>query len=230
MIDIHSHFLFNVDDGPEDIEVSREILEIYRDAGFTTVVETTHCYPGLYEIDKNVIQEKIEQLRVEAIKLFYTREYFVDFIFIEKLEEGKIIPYPDGEHILIEFSFSIPPLNWEQIIFHIQTRGFTPILAHPERYDWLNSVPQFINEFIQRGGLLQGNIGSFAGHYGRYVRKKFTSLLEEDKYHFLATDTHSPQQLKEVIETIPKLQKLIGETKIRYLLEENPARIVEGQK
>ena len=227
MIDIHSHFLFGVDDGPEEIEISREILGIYQEAEFSTVVETTHCYPGLYEAEKEKVENNLQKLNEDKIRLFYTREYFVDLPFLEKLDEEKIIPYPDGEHILIEFSFFVSPLNWEEIIFKIQTRGYVPILAHPERYDWLNSIPQFISEFTHRGGLLQGNVGSYAGHYGRYVRKKFISLLEEGKYHFLATDTHSPQQLKEVITTIPKLKKNFGEKKIKYLLKDNPAKIVE---
>ena len=228
MIDIHSHFLFNVDDGPEAIETSQEILQIYLENGFYAVVETTHCYPGLYETRQEIIQNNIEQLKTDNnIKLFHSREYFVDLLFLEKLQESKIIPYPDGEHILIEFAFSISPLNWEQIIFNIQTEGYIPILAHPERYDWLNSVPQFISEFTHRGGLLQGNIGSYNGHYGRYVRKKFISLLEENKYSFLATDTHSPKQLREVIATIPKLEKNFGEKKIKYLLNDNPAKIIK---
>ena len=227
MIDIHSHFLHSVDDGPEEISTTKEILSKYQELGFTAVVETTHCYPGLFETPYQIIQGKISEIKDDSINIYATREYFVDFNFLEKLKNNIITPYPDGKHILIEFSFSIPPINWEYLIFEIETKGFIPVLAHPERYDWINSMPDFIKDFKQRNGKLQGNLGSFIGYYGRSARRNFKKLFNAKMYDFLATDTHSPMHLEEIIKNWHNIIKELEEKNIKILLEENPASLVE---
>jgi len=230
MIDIHSHFIAGLDDGPEAMRETEAIMETYYELGFTHVVETTHCYPGLFEVPDERLTEITSRMKKSNIKIFSTREYFVDFNFLEKLEKKNILPYPDGKHILIEFSFSIPPINWEHIIFKIVTEGYIPILAHPERYEWISSIPQFVEEFKRRGGLLQGNMGSFAGIYGRYIKKQFLKLLNEKMYDFLATDTHSHSQLKLIGQTLPVLRETACEKYWLEMTEENPLILLEESR
>ncbi len=230
MIDIHAHFLHGVDDGPESIRETRSMIELYLDNGFTAVIETTHCYPGLFETPMDRVKEHLGHIGNSNIELYGTREYFVDLNFLEKLRETSITPYPDGKHILIEFSFIIPPINWEHLVFNIETAGYFPVLAHPERYEWLTSVPTFIREFKRRGGMLQGNMGSLLGHYGRYARRNFRKLMKEGAYDFLATDSHSHDQLKNITSNLPLIKKEIGEKTFMKLLNDNPQLLLESQK
>ena len=143
----------------------------------------------------------------------FAREYYVDFVFLSKIREsGFIKSFPNKTHILIEFSFTIPPINWKSIIFEIENEGFLPILAHPERYIWLKEYKNFIMEFKDRGGLLQGNIGSFDNMYGNYARKNAVRLMKDNLFDFLATDTHKIEQLNILgKKTIPFIKKKFGE-------------------
>ena len=231
MIDIHSHILPQIDDGPQKIEETNNILNLYKELGFTKVIPTPHFYPSLFEKDNSEIKDKLdtESLNNREIIGDFAREYYVDFVFLNKLKEEKFIKtYPDGKHILIEFSFTVPPVNWQSLLFEIQSTGYLPILAHPERYHWLKEMKSFIIEFKNRGGLLQGNIGSFENGYGSYARKNAVKLIKEDLYDFIATDTHSYEQLKIIGRKIlPRIIKKYGEIKINYLLNDNPRKLLQ---
>jgi len=231
MIDIHSHILPSTDDGSKTINETKEIIEIYNEIGFTKVIPSPHFYPGLFEKDNNEIEETFYNLN----KLFsnnllsdFTREYYVDFVFLNNLSVKDFVkPYPNGKHILIEFSFTIPPINWQTIIFEIQNQGYIPILAHPERYLWIKETVNFIMEFKNRGGLLQGNLGSFENMYGKYSRKNAIKLMQENLFDFLATDTHSFEQLKILgRKTLPKIKKKFGDSTINQLMKENPKQLL----
>ena len=231
MIDIHSHILPNIDDGPDSIEKTEKILLLFQQFGYKKIIPSPHYYPSIFEKCDKEIKESIREIsKLDNGYLIndYTREYYIDFVFLKKIRDGEFIKtFPDGKHILIEFSFGIPPTNWESIIFEIESAGYKTILAHPERYFWLKDLKTFIKDYKTRGGMLQANLGSFDNLYGSFAKKIVKKMIKEDLLDFIATDTHSVEQLKFLgTKTLPKIIKKYGNNKIMKLMKDNPSQLL----
>ena len=210
MIDIHSHILNNVDDGSDSLSNSIDILKKAERAGFTDIILTPHYIEEYYENTKSIIKEKIEVLKNEVyneniiIELHQGNEILLSENTLDLLNEIKISTLANSRYILFELPFSNKMLNLGQLVYDIRACGYIPILAHPERYTYIQEDPSSITEIINYGVFIQSNYGSFAGQYGKTAKKTAEILLENHIIHFLGSDTHKHGFIYDNFESIYK--------------------------
>tara|TARA_Y100001954_G_C15631950_1_gene513158 strand:+ start:171 stop:902 length:732 start_codon:yes stop_codon:yes gene_type:complete len=198
-VDIHSHILPGIDDGPNNIEESIELISEMKKLGFSKIIGTPHTYPGLYENTNLSIENSYESInikKIKGIKIDYASEYMADISIIEKLKKNTILTLKD-DYVLIETGFISYPNSFEEIIFQIRSYGYKPILAHPERYRYLNSKRNLIYKLKKIGCRLQINLFSLTDYYGKDVRIMCEKLLKEDLIDFVGSDIHNIKQCKE---------------------------------
>ena len=224
MIDIHSHILNNVDDGSKSLENTIEILKKAEQAGFSDIVLTPHYIEGYYENTKSLIKEKIAELKKELYKqdiiveLHQGNEIMLTENTPKLLNESKIATIANSRYVLFEVPLSNRMLNLEQIAYVLKANGYIPILAHPERYAFVQEDPNEIIDIIKLGVLIQSNYGSFIGQYGRTAKEVVEVLLENHLINFLGTDVHRHGGIFENINEILRRIRSISEDE-RYINE-----------
>lgn len=192
MIDVHSHVLFGTDDGADTLEESLEILRAMSACGIKGVFCTPHVMETVSMEEMEHRQPNFDRLIVEAKDIMDIRlaaEYMLEKNFEEKLSLNPATF--DGKHILIEMSYLSGSPRLFETVYEIQMKDYTPVLAHPERYLYLPSTK--LETLIQRGCLLQLNLPSLIGLYGKRVQERASRWLLNDKYTFVGSDTHSPR-------------------------------------
>ena len=201
--DIHGHILPGIDDGPADIEQSLELIVGLAEFGYTRLIATPHVYQDIYPNTPESIKRAFTELKTYVsernipIELSYSAEYFLDEHFNKLLTEGNLIPFPSN-HILVEMSTLSPSPKYREYLFSLSTKGFLPILAHPERYVYFKGDLELYEQIKDSGCLFQVNILSFTGYYGKKVKNYAFKLLENNLIDFLGTDIHHTQHLKQV--------------------------------
>ncbi|MBP3502325.1 MAG: hypothetical protein J6K42_02450 [Clostridia bacterium] len=235
MIDIHSHILNNVDDGSKSLDNTIDNLKKAEQADFTDVILTPHYIEGYYENTKNKIKNKINELKKEIykediiIQLHQGNEILLTENTPSLLAKSKISTLANSRYILFEIPFSNRMFNLGEIIYKIKADGHIPILAHPERYTYIQENPNNLIEIIKHGVLVQSNYGSFAGQYGKTVKQTAEILLQNNLIHFLGTDTHRQGYIYENIKAILKrLEEVSGDERYIYeITTTNPKKILD---
>lgn len=194
--DVHSHILFGVDDGVQKLEESLEILKQLEQLGFTTLWATPHIMEEIPNETK-FLQERFLQLK-EAykgnIQLNLAAEYMIDNLLYKRLLENDILAHGELKNqLLVETSYFNPSLNLEEIIQLIFSKGYYPLLAHPERYVYM-SEKDYLN-LKSKGVRFQLNLLSLEGIYGKAAQKKAEWLLSKNFYDEVGTDIHSIRQM-----------------------------------
>lgn len=189
--DWHSHILPGVDDGVKTMDEALEILSLYERLGVETVWLTPHV---MEEIPNTTVRlrERFEELKVAykgTISLHLATEYMLDNLFVQRLETNDLLPLGEkGDHLLVETSYYNPPTNLYGLLDEIKSKGYHPVLAHPERYTYMD-MEDYCN-LKKKGTKLQLNIPSLSGMYGLVTCKKAQSLLQSDMYDMVGMDTH----------------------------------------
>lgn len=223
--DIHSHLLPGIDDGSPDMETSIMLIKGMKELGFKKLITTPHILWDMYRNTSAIILEKLDlvrnQLREEQIdiELQAAAEYFVDDHLGEVLERKEPLLTFGNKMVLVEFSMASQPYEYKKILFEMQVQGYQPVLAHPERYLYLEHNKNFYDDLKNAGYLFQMNILSLAGYYGnnamklaRYLAlKQYYDLVGSDLHHFghlnaLKTPSHS-STIQQVIESEKILNK-----------------------
>ncbi len=219
-IDIHSHLLPGIDDGAKDIENSIQLIDKMSSYGINNFVTTPHVLGDVYPNSSELILEKAQEVRDELIKRGYTNiefraaaEYMMDEQFVERLANDDILVLKDN-YILVEMSYFNAPFNLFDILFEIQLKGYKPVLAHPERYNFYHKDFQMYYKLKKAGCVFQLNLLSLTEQYGKGVQKITNKLLEEGLYDFVGSDTHHMNHLRLLSKigekkTIKKIEGLI---------------------
>ncbi|MDT0607819.1 tyrosine-protein phosphatase [Croceitalea rosinachiae] len=201
LIDIHNHILPGIDDGAKTVEESIDLIKSFGEFGIKDFICTPHIMSGYYEntpetIKKSFIKlrKELEEKKIVNANLSYAAEHMIDSSFDELLENNMIIPL-NSSHILIEMSYLQPSINFEASIGLIKNRGYFPIFAHPERYQYLNNDIRNYYAYKPLGIKLQLNLLSLGGHYGKEPKQTSLKLLEMEKYDFLGSDVHNIEHL-----------------------------------
>lgn len=202
MTDWHSHILPGVDDGFKSIGDSLSVLEQYGLAGIREVWLTPHIMEDVPNTTENLLL-RFEELR-EAwhgeVQLHLAAEYMVDTLFEERLDSGDLLPLGrEGRHLLVETSYYNPPARMLAVLSEIKSKGYFPVLAHPERYEYMDM--RYYALMSDTGVRFQLNLGSLAGIYGRHIQKKALHLLHNGYYDIIGTDLHRTAQLRLLLET-----------------------------
>lgn len=195
-IDIHSHLLPGIDDGSKSLENSLELIEKLQACGICKFITTPHTMAQVYPNTPEIITEKKEELSQVLsekgldVELDAASEYLLDHEFFGKLDRGEILSFGKNKYILVEMSFFNAPNNLRELLFEIQLRGYKPILAHPERYNFYHGDLKEYQKLKNLGCAFQLNLLSLTSHYGKHVQKTSYKLLKEGMYDFVGTDTH----------------------------------------
>jgi tyrosine-protein phosphatase YwqE len=217
--DCHCHLLPNVDDGVKETDETLQILEEWEDLGVKEVWLTPHVMEDVPNTPKDLKQafEKLNTKYRGKIELHLAAENMMDGLFTNRLQENDLLPIGiEGKHLLIETSYYIPPINMEEIIEKIKSKKYIPILAHPERYQYMDATAY--RKWKQRGVLLQLNLPSLVGAYGPEALHKAEWLLNQGLYDFCGSDTHSINHTRYFLnsmikkKTVKKVRKLIANT------------------
>lgn len=220
--DMHSHLLPGIDDGAEDMENSLELIKGMRELGYKKLITTPHVMWDMYQNSHAIIQEKLALVQEAVTKagidveIHAAAEYFLDEHVQELLANKEPLLTISDKMVLTEFSMAFPSMNIKDILFEMQLQGYQPVIAHPERYVYLERNKDFYTELRDAGCLFQLNLLSIAGHYGRSVTELAQYLLKNGYYNLIGTDLHHSGHLEGLqrFEMPASLKKLIDEGKI----------------
>ena len=241
LIDIHSHIIFGVDDGPQTIEESRSLLMDAYNQGVRTIVATSHRRIGMFETPEDRIEKNFKSVQKLAkevasdLTVLYGAEIYYSSELMDKLEE-KVIPSINGSsYVLIEFSQNAKFWEIKTGLTNILRLGFIPVLAHAERYQSLENNENYLKELINMGCYVQINSSSVLKYKwfcdkNRLFKKRAKYFLDRDLVHCVASDMHHlskrPPYMKEAFEII---SHKYGRKKAKELFVDNPNRIVTNQ-
>lgn len=203
LVDIHNHILPGIDDGAPTVEDSLNLIRRFQKIGVSDFICTPHIMNDYYPNTPETISAALEKVKAELlfnedlkeIKLRAAAEYMMDQNFIELLESEKILPLKDN-YILVEMSYFQAPINLNEILFLLQTRGYKPVLAHPERYAYYHSKDlSKYKDLKNRGCLFQVNALSLSAHYGKGIQNTAFQLLEDGMIDLVGSDSHREQHI-----------------------------------
>jgi len=215
--------------------------------GVRAIAATPHILESqAATVNRALIEQTLEKLRERLkaegipLELHLGAEYFLSVDFPHLVQKHHPLASLNGtRYVLIELPVTHVPTFLEYSSFKSGIKDealarelpfLRPVIAHPERYLEVGRSIKTAERFRALGYLLQANLGSIAGRYGRAVRKTAEKMIQAGMVDFAATDAHSAAGLLEVLDDGRKrLRKVAGEKIARILLEENPARVLKGQ-
>lgn len=206
--DWHSHILPGVDDGIKTMEESLATLRDLEKFGVKHLWLTPHIMEDCPNETKD-LRKRFEELKLSydgSITLHLASENMLDALFEDRLEANDLLPLgTNGNHILVETSYFNPPMNMIGMLEKIMHKGYFPVLAHPERYRYMDEKDY--ERIREMGVLFQVNYFSIVGAYGETARKKLEWLLKKDMVDMVGSDLHRHRALLSLIEKSPKKKK-----------------------
>ncbi len=204
-IDHHTHILPGVDDGFKTVEDSLHCLSLYEKYGFAELWLTPHIMEDVPNATGDLRRkyEELSQAYDGPIKLHLASENMLDSLFVKRLDNNDLLPM--GDHLLVETSYFTPPSGLYEFLEQITHHGYYPLLAHPERYRYMDDSDY--RRLIDTGVKLQLNLFSLVGAYGREAREKAMTLLKKGYYSLSGTDIHHSKQV-EALNAINREHKL----------------------
>lgn len=205
--DWHCHLLPGVDDGIQTVDETLEVLRLYAQHGVHRVWFTPHVMEDTPNTPEDLRQhfDKLmsiidqlpeEDAGVKRIKYRLAAEHMMDSLLAERLDEDRVLPIgEEGEMLLVETSYYRPPYDLWGTIDEVKRKGYYPLLAHPERYLYMES--RDYDRLHEMGVRFQLNIPSLLGAYGPEARSRAKSLLKKNYYSYRGTDTHRVRQISE---------------------------------
>ncbi|WP_257666584.1 tyrosine-protein phosphatase [Parapedobacter tibetensis] len=201
-VDIHSHILPGIDDGAPNEQTSLTLILGLAEMGFETLIGTPHVMADIHTNTRDTIQAAYMKLQAHLLahpglpKLHYAAEYMMDEGLAPLIKQQGLLTYGATQYVLVETPYLYRPLNLETYLFQLLTAGYTPILAHPERYHYLTGNPKEYEKLKALGFAFQVNLLSLVGYYGKQEKQAATWLLQAGLVDFLGTDLHHERHLR----------------------------------
>ncbi len=201
-VDIHSHLLPAIDDGVKTFEESAEIILRFQKMGYKKIITTPHVMSDAYRNTITGIQESLTALtnylqsKEIHIDIEAAAEYYLDEYFYKVIETQQPVLTFGKRYLLFETNFLTEPLNLKEFIFLATTKGYRPVLAHPERYLYLQNDLEKIQDLLDRGVLFQINISSITGYYSKPAQQTAYKLIDRGWVHILGSDCHHLQHIQ----------------------------------
>ena len=199
---MHSHLLPGIDDGVGTLEEAEEIILRFIELGYKRIITTPHVMSDAYRNTPETIYEKLEELTGHLLRkhididVSAAAEYYLDEVLFRMVEtDAPLLTFGD-RYLLFETNFITEPFNLKEFIFLATTRGYRLILAHPERYLYLQNNLEKVQDLLDRGVTMQMNISSLTGYYSRPVQKMAFKLIDRGMVHWLGSDCHHLQHTK----------------------------------
>ncbi len=211
-VDVHSHLLPALDEGSKNIEESISMIAALRNLGFQKLILTPHIMAGFYPNSPHkikqhllVLREHLEEQQID-VEIDAAAEYYLDAFFLkELLSKNELMTFntEDGkQYLLFETQHLHEPKQLFEVIKRIVRRGYIPVLAHPERYNYLQRDRLLVHQLYETGILFQVNINSFSGYYGNESRELAEYLSVAQMISFLGTDCHKEEHIEMLQKTM----------------------------
>jgi len=235
-VDIHTHILPGLDDGARDLEQAMALLRMAWEDGTGTVVLTPH-HRGRYR--KNTpqqLQEAFASLRERAaaelpeMVLYLGSEAGMELELGEKLEQGSVLSLNGGAYVLLEFHHNVTHRRVIEGVLELLNCGYTPIIAHAERYDAFCQNRHLAGEVIRLGAMIQMNAGSLFGESGLMTKLCCKRMLRRGQVHFVASDAHDTEARTPVLsECYRKICRRYGEEYAALLFWQNAEAMLQDK-
>ena len=238
MIDIHAHILPDTDDGAYNMAESLRMLQMAEVSGVDTIIATPHCnIPGSFtNYISEAVEERFRMLQKASkeagqnIQIIKGMEVFATVWMSKLLQEGKVWTLNGTKYFLTEFNFRENPEFAMIVLEDCFDAGFVPVIAHPERYYFVQNNPEIVYEWYCQGYGIQINKGSILGRFGQRAQEAAELLLGHGLVSCVASDAHSSQKrTTHMAEVKTFLEKNYGKDYAKLVLETNPARILCGE-
>lgn len=233
MIDIHSHILPGIDDGARTLGDSIDIVQELVSQGVTDIIATPHYITDtIYTSgrEENVkLLEKLRQALAEAgitTNVFLGNEIFIDIDIAKLLKQKVVSTLADSEYVLVEFSLNEEYPNYVDILGNLMEQGYKVILAHPERYLIAQRDYGVLENLCDMGVLMQCNLGSFIGRYGKSAEKLAVRLAKENRIFAVGSDIHHVRGDNSVLKAQKRLGKYYDKSELERVLVKNPSKII----
>jgi len=230
VIDIHSHIIFNVDDGSESFDETLKMLEEAKSVGVETVFATPHFMDHVLNPDKTMnnfkmLLDKACEIGVD-VKLGF--EVILHPLLLKRIEIAEQHTMNETEYILVEFPFNSSFDLSRKVLSQIQKRGLIPIIAHPERIEVLMKKRRLIRELKESGCLIQVNAGSITGFYGEKARTVVQQIIEDKLADFIASDAHKTGYYDRYLKSFHMVAGWTDEEYAENLFKTNAQRLLSN--
>ncbi len=220
--DLHSHLIPGIDDGAQNIEESVELIQRLMSLGFTKLITTPHIMADYYRNTSDSILQGLDGLREELVKrnikieIEAAAEYYLDETFENKLRKNDILTL-GKKYLLFELSFINYPQNLFEVIDRILQKGYTPLLAHPERYPYMTSSIENYERLKAAGCYLQMNTLSLTGHYGKPTQVAAEQMVDRYLVDFIGSDMHKVKHAEMLLKALsmPYVIKLLTDYQLQ---------------
>ena len=244
-VDLHCHWVAGIDDGARDSKESIAMLSGLHALGFEHVVATPHMRPGLFDNDQSALFQAYERMLPEldgaqSLPLVsLASEHFFDSVVVARIRDGHALPYLPARDakgprtsgpILVEFSDLAPAAPILRQLFRLQADGYTPVIAHPERYRAAWARPELVVEWVEAGCLALLDVCALIGKYGEQPKRTALRLLELEAYDAACSDAHRSSDIPLVAEALGALERHAGREEVDLLLGSGPRAILHGRK
>lgn len=205
--DLHSHLIPGIDDGAKTMEESLDLIRALTSFGYRKLVTTPHImshrFPNsadtiLHGLDR--LREAVEREKID-VEIDAASEYYLDEHFESLLAQKALLTF-GGNRVLFEMSYVIAPPKLEHVIFEMQSAGYTPVLAHPERYLFMHADFEKYADLKARNVEFQVNINSLGGYYSKPVQKAAHQIMKKGWIDFLGSDTHHQRHIDAFAKTV----------------------------
>jgi protein-tyrosine phosphatase len=239
MIDLHSHILYDVDDGALTLAESLAMAQLAAADGTRVTAATPHG-PGSVacrDYDPTRIRARIAELNAALLgeriplEVVAGTEIYYDAGIVERLGRGELLTYGSSRAILLELAHNSLPPTLETALFNLQVAGYRVVLAHPERIVEIQQDPNRLLPLIERGVLMQVTAAALIGEQGERLRVTTETLLTHRMAHIIASDTHGvpPRRAPLLSAARDRAAALIGQAAASALVTSTPAAILHGQ-
>lgn len=236
MVDIHAHVIPAVDDGSSSVDETFNMIKEAKQAGFTDIILTSHFLlnhyetkPGELEFWKKRLQDVLDIQEI-SVNLHSGMEIYISNQMEELIENKRLLTLANSRYMLIELPMGTTVKYLDHVIYTLESLGIIPIIAHPERYKYVQDSPEIVQEYKDKGALLQCNYASILGIYGNTAKKTVKKLLKGNYVDFLGSDCHKQKQIYTVVpEAVKKIKKVIGEKEFEKISTLNPQKILNNE-
>ncbi len=236
--DIHSHYLFGVDDGARNLKASLRLIEQAQENNIKYMLATPHVSEVMNDEFSNLIIANFDKLREEADKRNYKVELFLasEILFNEDIFKWLHAPWSTinnlKKYLLFELPFFTLPQRVDEFIFHCKMRNITPIMAHPERYFYMHNKLDMLLKWHSQGCLMQMDAGSITGQFGKKVQSVSKKLAQMEFFSAVASDAHDVigRNYVTMYDAFDTLREFLDLDYVKRLLCENPLKIIKGEK
>ena len=232
MIDLHCHILPHLDDGARDMDEAISMARIAVDSGTKSLIATPHCERGGADEVRNVYRRLSRALKERQIPLdlYLGMEIFATADTAELLRQGRLLTLNDSRYPLVEFDFLANGRDETRILEQLLQEGYRPLVAHPERYIFMQRNPGLMNLWWQMGCLFQVNRGSLIGRFGMDAQQMSMAMIDRGFATVVASDSHSCMRRAPWMSDVQRMiRQEFSPGAALHLLERNPGRILNNE-